>query len=474
MQRPKFGYILLDKDGNDAFGRNIIKEKRYKASKHKGEPPFIAHKTFESLFDDIDITSLSRIIAVRTPQTAGNGRYRTAAEGILYSYTIDTLYEIDYKTFKSDSKDFCEQILALRTLKRQELSELVHGKNEHIIKEILRFGHKDDLDYIMSKPLKILYADAILPHRRKEDLARYRKSREPQNRVLVARYGYDEDLDILVHDTNWMVRESVAKRGRKKDRDILLKDESALVLQALALNLPKKDLPKIQHNNDPGILRNIIHRAEKAYLDEIINATILSNLPQSITKGLRASFAMRGFPDHLNIVRDTDNPTIIMEVLKHKRPKDLAYYYERATNRLTNDVDILSIMVPYANEEYLEKLRKLNNEKVNVALARRAISKDLDRLILSDNEYVLNAVAYAGREEDADILLDSKYPSVRKTVLSFGRHKAIKRCLKDKEPSIRAFAREIQKIQIVERKAKKTLLSGKPGLNGNMRGYEDD
>lgn len=474
MQRPKFGYIALNKDGVDEFGRNIIKEKRYKASKHKGEPPFIAFKTFDRLFECNAITSLSRIVAVRLPQTAKDGRYDAPTEGTLYSYTIDTLYEIDYKKFDPNTKNLHKRILALRTLPKEELDKLLRDKNEDIIKEILRFGYKEHLDYISAQPPRAVYAETLLMHRRKEDLAKYLKSQNPYNRSIAARYGYDEDLDILVHDKDWNVREEVAKRNRKKDRAILLKDSDPVVLSTLASKLPKKDIPKIQHNDDPSILVNIIKYADKKYLDELIKTFVVDKPKYLRNNTLLTEFAMRGFPEHLNIIRDTDDPTTVIAVLKHKRPEDFSYYYEKASKNPQNYEWLLGILAGYAEGEYLEKLRIMQSKFVDIALAKRRITEDLNRLVLSDDEKVLLATASAGREEDMDILLNSKYPSVRKTVLSFGQHKAVKRSLKDKDASIRAFARQIQIIQFIERKAKKELLSGKPGLNGNMRGYEND
>ena len=474
MQRPKFGYIALDKDGVDEFGRNIIKEKRYKASKHKEEPPFIAFKTFDRLFECNAITSLSRIVAVRLPQTAKDGRYNTPTEGTLYSYTIDTLYEIDYKKIDPNTKNLYKKVLALRTLPKEELDKLLRDKNEDIIKEILRFGYKEHLDYISSQPPRNTYAETLLMHRRKEDLAKYLKSQNPYNRSIAAKYGYDEDLDILVHDKNWGVREEVARRNRKKDRTILLKDDNPIVLCTLASKLPKKDIPKIQHNDDPSILVSIIKYADKKYLDELIKTFVVDKPKYLRNNTLLTEFAMRGFPEHLNIVRDTDDPTTVIAVLKHKRPEDFSYYYEKASKNPQNYEWLLGILAGYAEGEYLEKLRIMQSKFVDIALAKRRLTEDLDRLVLSDDEKVLLAVASAGREEDMDILLNSKYPSVRKTVLSFGQHKAVKHSLKDTDASIRAFARQIQIIQFVERKAKKELLSGKPGLNENMRGYEND
>ena len=467
MQRPKFGYIVLDKDGVDEFGRNIINEKRYKASKNKSEPPFIAYKTFESLFDTVNITSLSRIVAVRLPQTAKDGRYGTFTEGAVWAYTIDTLYELDYKTLDKSSKKLSERILALRTLPSETITELLHGKDEDIIREILRFGRKEDLDFIMKKSLKTAYAEAILQHRRKEDLEKYRKSHEARNRVLVAKYGYDEDLDILVSDKYAEVRVGVAKRNRKKDRDTLLKDTDPTVLFALASVLPKSQIPKIQHNNDSHVLYAIMKYADKAYINELIKTVPLDPL-------VLIELAQRGFPEHFNIVRASTSHTVIREQLRHQRTEDFAYYYDLAIHNRVPDYKLLAILVQYANDKYLKKLRTMHNPVVDVALAKRGLKEDLDRLVLSDDESVLKEVALKGREEDAEILIKSKYQSIRQIVLSFGKHKDIAICLKDKSSAIRRFAREIKEKQIVERKAKKTLLSGKPGLNGNMRGYEDD
>ena len=467
MQRPKFGYIALDKNGVDEFGRKIIEEKRYKASKAKGEPPFIAYKTFESLFNAVNITSLSRIIAVRLPQTAKDGRYGTFTEGTVWAYTIDTLYEIDYKTLDPNSKRLFERILALRTLPSETLTELIRGKDEDIIREILRFGRKEDLDFIMKKSLKTAYAEAILQHRRKEDLKKYRKSHEVRNRVLVAKYGYDEDLDVLVSDKYAEIKVAVAKRNRKKDREILLKDTDPTVLFALASVLPKSQIPKIQHNNDPHVLCAIMKYADKTYINEIIKTTPLDPL-------VLIELAIRGFPEHFSIVRASTSHTVIREQLRHQRTEDFVYYYDLAMHNRVPDYKLLAILVQYANDKYLKKLRTMHNPVIDAALAKRGLKEDLDRLVLSEDEVVLKEVALKGREEDAEILIKSKYQNIRKIVLSFGRHKDITLCLKDKSSAIRRFAREIKEKQIVERKAKKELLSGNPGLNGNMRGYEDD
>lgn len=467
MQRPKFGYIALDKDGVDEFGRKIIEEKRYKASKNKSEPPFIAYKTFKSLFDAVNITSLSRIVAVRLPQTAKDGRYGTFTEGAVWAYTIDTLYEFDYKTLNPNSKKLSERILALRTLPSETLTELIRGKDEDIVREILRFGRKEDLDFIMKKSLKTAYAEAILQHKRKEDLEKYRKSHEVRNRVLVAKYGYDEDLDVLVSDKYAEVKVAVAKRNRKKDREILLKDTDPTVLFALASVLPKSQIPKIKHNNDSHVLCAIMKYADKAYINKIIKTAPLDPL-------VLTELAIRGFPEHFNIVRASTSHMVIREQLRHQRTEDFVYYYDAAMHNAVPDYKLLAILVQYANDKYLKKLRTMHNPAVNASLAKRGLKEDLDRLVLSEDESILKEVALKGREEDAEILIKSKYQSIRQIILSFGKHKDITLCLKDQSSAIRRFAREIKEKQIVERKAKKTLLSGKPGLNGNMRGYEDD
>ena len=185
------------------------------------------------------------------------------------------MYELDYKTLNPNSKKLFERILTLRTLPNETLTELLHGKDEDIIREILRFGRKEDLDVIMKKSLKTAYAEAILQHRRKEDLKKYRKSHEVRNRVLIAKYGYDEDLDVLVSDKYAEVKVAVAKRNRKKDREILLKDTDPTVLFALASVLPKSQIPKIKHNNDSHVLCAIMKYADKTYISELIKTNTL-------------------------------------------------------------------------------------------------------------------------------------------------------------------------------------------------------
>ena len=257
------------------------------------------------------------------------------------------------------------------------------------------------------------------------------------------------------------------KEIEKKDREILLKDTDPTVLFALASVLPKSQIPKIQHNNDPHVLCAIMKYADKTYINEIIKTTPLDPL-------VLIELAIRGFPEHFNIVRASTSHMVIREQLRHQRTEDFVYYYDAAMHGQVPDYKLLAILVQYANDKYLEKLRTMHNPVVDAALAKRGLKEDLDRLVLSDDESVLKEVALKSREEDAEILIKSKYQSIRQIILSFGRHKDITICLKDKSSAIRRFAREIKEKQVIERKAKKQLLSGKPGLNGNMRGYEND
>ena len=53
------------------------------------------------------------------------------------------------------------------------------------------------------------------------------KSKSEKIRFFVAFHGYDEHLDILVHDESKMVLQSVLDVGRDKDIDVLRKSPYA-------------------------------------------------------------------------------------------------------------------------------------------------------------------------------------------------------------------------------------------------------
>ena len=56
----------------------------------------------------------------------------------------------------------------------------------------------------------------------------------------VAEHGRPQDLDILVNDENWCVREAVARYGRPQDLDILVKDEDCRVRKITKQKLSKQ------------------------------------------------------------------------------------------------------------------------------------------------------------------------------------------------------------------------------------------
>lgn len=63
-----------------------------------------------------------------------------------------------------------------------------------------------------------------------------------EHKLFLAKRGYDDDLDILVHDADVAVRVHVAKHGRLQDLALLRDDESPSVRRVV-----NRQLRKLQH-----------------------------------------------------------------------------------------------------------------------------------------------------------------------------------------------------------------------------------
>lgn len=83
-----------------------------------------------------------------------------------------------------------------------------------------------------------------------------------ENRLFAASQGRDEDLDVLVHDKDWRVREVVAQHGRDKDLKILVHDENKYVRETVAEQGRDEDLEILSKDVDEEI-RSLVQK-EKA------------------------------------------------------------------------------------------------------------------------------------------------------------------------------------------------------------------
>lgn len=66
-----------------------------------------------------------------------------------------------------------------------------------------------------------------------------------EHKLFLAKRGYADDLDVLVHDEDVAVRIHVAKHGRPQDLALLKDDESPSVRRVV-----NQQLRQIQHNSD--------------------------------------------------------------------------------------------------------------------------------------------------------------------------------------------------------------------------------
>ena len=67
-----------------------------------------------------------------------------------------------------------------------------------------------------------------------DELPKWRKSDKKEDKLLLAKYGRDKDLDKLIGDKDWQVRKAVVERGRDKDLDILVNDPAIEVRNEVA------------------------------------------------------------------------------------------------------------------------------------------------------------------------------------------------------------------------------------------------
>lgn len=74
-----------------------------------------------------------------------------------------------------------------------------------------------------------------------------------ENRLSAASQGIDEDLDVLVRDKDWRVREVVAQHGRDKDLKILVHDENKYVRETVAEQGRDEDLEILANDADEEI-----------------------------------------------------------------------------------------------------------------------------------------------------------------------------------------------------------------------------
>lgn len=98
------------------------------------------------------------------------------------------------------------------------------------------------------------------------NLPKWRISDKWYDKLFLADYGQDEDLDILVYDQNVYVRAAVARRGRDCDLDKLVSDPDKHVRYHVAYRGRNKDLRILMGDPDDEVR----HMAEEVVREKAL------------------------------------------------------------------------------------------------------------------------------------------------------------------------------------------------------------
>lgn len=79
------------------------------------------------------------------------------------------------------------------------------------------------------------------------------KDKSLDERVRLAEIGDKQDLDYLVDDDDYRVRELVASHGLAKHLNILVHDKNPIVRGEVAANGRKKDLEILRWDDEPSV-----------------------------------------------------------------------------------------------------------------------------------------------------------------------------------------------------------------------------
>lgn len=117
---------------------------------------------------------------------------------------------------------------------------------------LAEYGRDQDLDKLVNDPDEDVRA-AVTWRGRDKDLDILANDKDEWVRESVAYQGRDKDLDRLVSDKDWHVRSTVAEQGRDKDLDKLAHDEKAIIRSQVAEQREKKQA-EASRDVDPDIL----------------------------------------------------------------------------------------------------------------------------------------------------------------------------------------------------------------------------
>ena len=88
-------------------------------------------------------------------------------------------------------------------------------------------------------------------------------------RQAVVERNRAKDFDILIHDPVWNIREHIAIYGRDKDLDILVNDKSLFVRAEVYRHGRQKDKVKYDKDPDKKLIQLYLHKSGEYFTVEI-------------------------------------------------------------------------------------------------------------------------------------------------------------------------------------------------------------
>ena len=309
----------------------------------------------------------------------------------------------------------------------KDLDRLVSDESKGVRAEVAKHGRDKDLDKLVNDPDEFVRATAnrerdlenlkSLQARGKlekgadlekiaDQLPAWRESDETSDKIDLAKYGRDSDLDKLVSDEDWSVRAAVARQGRDQDLDQLIGDKDEDVRAAVAEAGRDKDLDKLR-----------IDDSEK----------------------VRAGVAAAGRDEDLDILVHDMSEYVRATVASQGRDKDL--------DRLVKDSDftVRETVADVGRDKDLDKLVSDPNPEVREHVADQGRDQDLDKLVSDKDATVRMIVTYQGRDKDLDRLVRDSCWEVRRAVAEQGRDKDLLKLMKDRNSEVRHDAEYIYK-----------------------------
>lgn len=198
----------------------------------------------------------------------------------------------------------------------KDLDKLVFDKDSDVRRAVALQGRDEDLDKLVNDPNKNIRNSAadVVKYKDLENLEKlqkagkidketdlnaiadnlpqWRESNGEEDREKLAYYGRDKDLDKLVSDPDWQVRQAVAYRGRGEDLDKLVGDPDYKVRMRVAAQGRDKDLDKLVNDKDLDVQEAVVYQGRDKDLNKIANDPKSDMFLKSLAEHIKEKKAM--------------------------------------------------------------------------------------------------------------------------------------------------------------------------------------